>query len=70
MYIYIVCGNVELYVAVESESEGILGGVGVGKNVPTQLPTPFPQSKILTRYSNSRALRATITIRLILKYRL
>jgi hypothetical protein len=28
------------------------------------------QSKILTRYSNSRALIATITIRLRLKYRL
>jgi hypothetical protein len=26
--------------AVESESEGILGGVGVGKNVPTLTPTP------------------------------
>jgi hypothetical protein len=25
--------------AVESESEGILGGVGVGKNVPTPTPT-------------------------------
>jgi hypothetical protein len=24
---------------VESESEGILGGVGVGKNVPTPTPT-------------------------------
>jgi hypothetical protein len=24
---------------VESESEGILGGVGVGKNVPTPIPT-------------------------------
>jgi hypothetical protein len=29
-----------------------------------------PQSKILTRYSNSRALIATVTIRFILKYRL
>jgi hypothetical protein len=34
--------------AVESESEGILGGVGIGKNVRI----------------------ATVTIRLILKYRL
>jgi hypothetical protein len=25
--------------AVESESEGILGGIGVGKNVPTPTPT-------------------------------
>jgi hypothetical protein len=24
---------------VESESEGILGGLGVGKNVPTPTPT-------------------------------
>jgi hypothetical protein len=32
--------NLMLYTrAVESESEGILGGVGVGKNVPT--PTPI-----------------------------
>jgi hypothetical protein len=29
-----------------------------------------PQSKTLTRYSNSRALTATVTFRLILKYRL
>jgi hypothetical protein len=29
-----------------------------------------PQSNILTRYSNTRALIATVTIRLILKYRL
>jgi hypothetical protein len=29
-----------------------------------------PQSKIITRYSKSRALIATITIRLILEYRL
>jgi hypothetical protein len=29
-----------------------------------------PQSKILTRYSKSRALIATVTVRLILKYRL
>jgi hypothetical protein len=50
----------------ESESEGTLGGVGVGKNVSTLTPT---SSKILTRYSNSRALIATVTIRLTLKYR-
>jgi hypothetical protein len=43
----------------ESESEGILGGVGAGKNVAT----PTLQSKILTTYSNSRALIATVTIR-------
>jgi hypothetical protein len=29
----------------ESESEGILGGVGVGKNVPT--PTPTGVGKIV-----------------------
>jgi hypothetical protein len=53
--------------AVESESEGILGGVGVGKNYRLRLR---PQSKILTRYSKPRALIATVTIRLLLKYRL
>jgi hypothetical protein len=30
----------------------------------------LPQSKILSRYCNSRDLIATVTIRLILKYRL
>jgi hypothetical protein len=70
------CETVQ-YRAVESESEGIfrwsrsrsrkefLGGVGVVKIY--RLRT---QSKILTRYSKSRALIATVTIRLILKYRL
>jgi hypothetical protein len=89
--------------AVESESEGILGAVGVGvgrnfrcsrslsrkeflgevrvgvrvgvgENVPESVKMYRlrlrPQSKILTRYSNSRALIATVTIRLILKCRL
>jgi hypothetical protein len=62
---------------VESESEGILGGVGVGRNflvesdsVKIYRPRLRPESKILTRYSNSRALIATVTIRLVLKYRL
>jgi hypothetical protein len=43
-----------------------LGGVRVGKK-KYQLQLR-PQSKVLTRYSNSRALIATVTIRLILKY--
>jgi hypothetical protein len=46
--------------AVESGSE----------SVKTYRPRLRPQFKILTRYSNSRALIATVTIRLILKYRL
>jgi hypothetical protein len=53
--------------AVASESEGILGGVESVKMYRLRL---CPQSKILTRYSNSRALIATVTIRLVLKYRL
>jgi hypothetical protein len=63
--------------SVESESEGILGGVGVGKDFSVESESVKiyrlqlrPQSKILTRYSNSRGLIATVTIRLILKYRL
>jgi hypothetical protein len=32
-------GSRDIARAVESESEGILGGVGVGKNVPTLNPT-------------------------------
>jgi hypothetical protein len=34
---YIIIANIHTVAsrAVESESEGILGGVGVGKNVPT-----------------------------------
>jgi Mn2+/Fe2+ NRAMP family transporter len=62
---------------MESESEGILGGVGVGRNfyVESESVNMYrlrirPQSKILTRYSITRALIATITVRLILKYRL
>jgi hypothetical protein len=47
------------------ESQGILGGVGVGKNIPTPSPP-----KILIRYSKSSALIATIAVRLTLKYRL
>jgi hypothetical protein len=62
---------------VESESEGILGGVGVGRifrwsrsHSREKMYRLRPKSKILTRHSNSRALVATVTIRLILKYRL
>jgi hypothetical protein len=33
------CRAVELESQSESESEGILGGVGVSKNVPTLTPT-------------------------------
>jgi hypothetical protein len=46
---------------------GILGGVGVGKYVPT--PTPTSIYNLGTRYSKSRTLIATVTIRLILKNR-
>jgi hypothetical protein len=49
------------------ESEGIFGAVRVGKKYRLR---HRPQSKILTRHSNPRALTATVTIRLILKYRL
>jgi hypothetical protein len=52
------------------ESEGILGGVGVGSLEKMYRLRLRPQSKILSRYSISRALIATVTIRLILKYRL
>jgi hypothetical protein len=87
------------------ESEGILGGVGVGRNfrwsrsrgvgvgrnfrwsrsrgvgvgmnffvesesVKMYRLRLLPQSKILTRYANSKALIATVTIRLTLKCRL
>jgi hypothetical protein len=52
-------------------------GVGVGRNFRWSRSRSWekmyrlrlqPQSKILTRYSKSRALVATVTIRLILKY--
>jgi hypothetical protein len=56
-----------LVITRDVESEGILGGVGVGKTYRLRLQ---PQSKILTRHSNTRALIATVTIRLILKYTL
>jgi hypothetical protein len=65
--------------AAESESEGILGTVGVGRNfyvesesksVKTYRLRLRTQSKILTRYSKPRALVAAVTIRFILKCRL
>jgi hypothetical protein len=55
---------------VESEEEGIVSGVGVGVVESVKTYRLRPQSKILARYSKSRALIATVTIRLILKYRL
>jgi hypothetical protein len=52
-------------------------GVGVGRNFYVELESTKmyrlrlrPQSKIFTRYSNSRALIAKVTIRFIFKYRL
>jgi hypothetical protein len=58
-------------VEVESTSKGILGAVGFGRNFQVESESVKmyrlrPQSKILTRYSNSRALIATVTIRLTL----
>jgi hypothetical protein len=60
----LVCGR-----AAESESEGILAGVWVGVVNIFRLRLR-PQSNILSRFFNSRALIATVTIRLIFKYRL
>jgi hypothetical protein len=40
IYMYMYLYRTEhIYRAVESESGGILGGVGVGKDVPTPTPT-------------------------------
>jgi hypothetical protein len=53
------CGFGVRVTVVESECEGILGGVRVGKNVPTPTST-----------QNIKYILVTITIRLILNYKL
>jgi hypothetical protein len=71
----VLINNIVLAQAIEAYGGNRRAGpcLGSARGVESESVKMYrlrPQSKILTRYSNPRAVIATVTIRLVLKYRL